>query len=238
MNPIHRLFPLCAALLAVAALPAQGQDPTQEIQEIARRVDEQLREIDRLLLESSKPAGAEARPKELLRKTQEHSQGVEQGIDELIRKLNEMKNQSRSSQDQQQDQQQRSQDQQRNGQQRPQQGRPQNRQDGTNPEFAPQGQRPDGQQQQQQQQQQGEPQQPQGGQPLGPEANPDGGQNRPPSRPIESETGPGQPGQGEGEWGALQPYVNYLKNRGSMPKVPPKFQKYWDAYLKSKQEKK
>jgi hypothetical protein len=28
--------------------------------------------------------------------------------------------------------------------------------------------------------------------------------------------------------------MNFLKNRGSAPKVPEKYRKYWDAYLKQK----
>jgi hypothetical protein len=218
------------ALLSCGLVPAQGQNPLHEIQEIANRVDEQLREIDRLLLQSAKPAGTEQHPRELLQRSQEQSQGVEQGIDELIRKLNEMKNQSRSSQDQDQQQQR---DQQQQQQQQQQQGERRNRQDGSTPDFMPQPQPQPGQDQQQPQQ---DP--PQGNEPQGGEQNPDGGQNRPADRQPDQQTGPGQPGQGEGEWGALQPYLNELKNRGSPPRVPEKFRKYWEAYVRSRQEKK
>ena len=50
----------------------------------------------------------------------------------------------------------------------------------------------------------------------------------------ENETGPGKPGTGNESWGELQPYLNSLKNRGSAPKIPQKYRKYWKAYLKNK----
>ena len=53
-----------------------------------------------------------------------------------------------------------------------------------------------------------------------------------PSRHVQQ---PPQRGQGDETWGELQPYVNFLKNRGSSPKVPEKYRKYWEAYLKGKQ---
>lgn len=224
---------LLLTLIALASqgLLAQGRDPMREIQEIARTIDEQLQEIDRLLLESGRQNQARSRPKDLLQQASERGAAVEGGIDRLIEKLTEMKNQSSSSSssdDQQQQQQPSS-----SGQGRPQpsQGQPQNRRESGTPDFVqqpqPAGQEPQGQP---------EPARPQ------PDGRPEGGQdaadtaeNRPGNRQLEPELGPGQPGQGDGTWGELQPYVNFLKNRGSAPKVPEKYRKYWEAYLKQKQ---
>lgn len=231
---IRRLLP-CAAFLLAFALPAapvraQGQDPMREIQEIARRVAEQLQEIDRLLLESS-DGKAEGRPLDKLQRSREQSETVEQGIDELIEKLTEMKGRSGQQSSQQDQQQQQQQDSQEQGGQ-PQQGqqRPGQRREGTTPEF-------DGQQQQQQQQQGNEDQQT-GQRPRGGEQNPEGGENREAQAMPESPTGPGQPGEGEGQWGGLQQYQNDLKNRGVDAKVPEKFRKYWEAYLEAQKQRK
>lgn len=133
-----------------------------------------------------------------------------------------------------------------------------NRRENNNPEFVQQPAQPgegqpgseSGQQQGQQpgqQQGQQDGQQPGGQQPgqqqqIGPDGKPlggqeakDGGQNRVGNRPTEDPTGPGSPGTGDGSWGDLQSYTNFLKNRGSSPKVPEKYRKYWEAYLKQKQ---
>ncbi|MCA9544746.1 MAG: hypothetical protein KC613_10165 [Myxococcales bacterium] len=76
-------------------------------------------------------------------------------------------------------------------------------------------------------------QQANGGKPQGGEESKDGGRNVP-GQQQDPELGPGQRGEGEGQWGELQPYLNFLKNRGTSPKVPPKFRKYYEAYLKRK----
>ena len=71
------------------------------------------------------------------------------------------------------------------------------------------------------------------GQPQGGQETKDGGKNTTGNRQPEPETGPGNPGTGEGSWGELQPYMNFLKNRGSPPpQVPEKFRKYYEAWLK------
>lgn len=226
------------------AVPAQ-QDPSREIQELARRIEEQMQEIDRLLLESSKPAGDRQKsPKELLDKSQAESHSVQQAIDELIQKLNQMKQQGGQGSGQPDDQQQG----QQGGQQQQQQGQQDqqdqqgqgkgNRREGTNPDFMKQ---PDQQGQQpgdQQQQQQGQQQQGQGKRPQAGDPNPADGENRSGQNPPDSGTAKGAPGTGEDEWGGLQPYVNFLKNRGSPPKVQEKYRKFWETYLKARPDKK
>jgi hypothetical protein len=261
--PSHRRTgPFAAVLLFVAfagAAPARAQNPdlVREIQEIATRIDQQLQEIDRLLLDSGKKAQPREKPKDMLKTSHERSADVEAGIDALIQKLTEMKNQGSSSQSQsgdqqQQDQQQQDQDQQGKQQQNKGQRGQQPRRENQTPNFVQQP--PRDQQGQQQGQQQNQPQgqqqqpgeQPQGeqpgqqpppgqGNPLGGQDHQGPGENRTGNRQPEPDLGPGQAGQGEGSWGDLPPYVNFLKNRGSAPTtVPAKYRKYWEAYLKSK----
>jgi hypothetical protein len=228
MRSLPKLFWTLLPALVGSALPAQGRDPMHEIQEIARSIDEQLQEIDRLLLESGKQNQSRSRPRQLLEQASERGGTVEGGIDQLIEKLTEMKNQSSSSSSSSEQPQQQPQPGQGQGQ--PQQGQSQNRRENQTPDFVqqpqPGGQQPAGQ----------EPRpQPQDGQPQGGQDAADTPENQRGNRPPETELGPGQPGTGDGTWGELQPYVNFLKNRGSAPKVPEKYRKYWEAYLKQKQ---
>lgn len=227
------LLPIALATV----LPAQGQDPREEIKEIARSIDEQLQEIDKLLLESSKKNQARNTPKDLLQKAHERSTTAESGIDQLIEKLNEMKQRGQSSSQGEQDQQPK--DDKQQGQPRDQQGQgQQNRRENQNPDFV---------QQPPQGQQQGKPkpdgqpkpdQKPGDGRPEGGQESPGPGENTRGNQPPQSELGPPNPGQGSENWGELQPYANFLKNRGSAPtKVPEQYRKYWEAYLRQKQGK-
>jgi hypothetical protein len=226
----HQLPAFVAAALLAAfttpAMPAQD-DPIREIQEIAKAIDEQMQEIDRLLLESGKRNQDRSKPKELLQKAAEAGTGVEQGIDQLIEKLTKLKNESGQPQQSEGEPQDKPQ-----GQQRPQSGQQQgNRRENQNPDFVPQppqGEQP-GQQCQKPEPKPGE------GQPQGGQESPDKPENRTGNRQPEPELGPGNPGQGDETWGELQPYVNFLKNRGSAPKVPERYRKYWEAYLKNRQ---
>jgi hypothetical protein len=220
------------ALAVTAMLPAQQPDPREEIKEIARSIDEQLQQIDKLLLESSKKNQARSTPKELLQKAHEQSTTAESGIDQLIEKLNQMKQQGQSGS---QGEEQQPQDQQ--GQPREQQGQgQQNRRENQNPAFVKQP--PQDQQQGQKPEGQKPDQKPSDGRPEGGQETPGPGENTRGNRPLESELGPPNPGQGSENWGELQSYANFLKNRGSAPtKVPEQYRKYWEAYLRQKQGK-
>lgn len=233
----HLLFWALAVTGPLSTLPAQfGGNPMEEIKEIADAVDKQLKEIDRLLLESGKKGQARKTPKEMLEQASEGSKIAEDGIDKLIEKLSEMSQQSSSSSSSSEQESQ----QQQQGQQRPnqqQQGQQQNRRENQTPDFVQQPQDSEQQQQQQreQQQQQGqETTQNRQGQPQGAEEQPTSGENQVGANPQESPTGDGKPGKGTDEWGGLQPYLNFLKNRGASPKVPEKFRRYYEAYLKNK----
>ncbi len=238
------LAPACLALLALGTFgaPARAQDPTQEIQDIVNRIDEQMREIDRWLQESAQKGNAASKPRDLLERGQQQSGKVIEDIDELIQKLQQMRQQSKSqsqSQDQQQQQQQQQDQQQQQGQQQQGQQQQGNRQEGTNPDFMQQeqgqqqGQRQEGQQGQQEQPGQPQPQ----GQPDGPDQQQGPGENRQGNRPPGEGTEQVPPGAGDAAWGELQGYLNALKNRGSPPKVPERFRKYWEAHLKDQRDK-
>ena len=244
-NRMHALLWALALTLPASQVAAQlgGGNPMEEIKEIAEAVDKQLKEIDRLLLESGKKGQSRKGPKEMLEQAAEGSKIAEDGIDKLIEKLNEMSQQSSSSSSSSSSQQQQQQEQQQQQQQQQQQSQ-QNRRENQSPEFVQQPQEGEPQQQQQQgQEQQGEQPQPQQGeqQPPSQDGKPDGGkeqrstgENRPGQDPSQDPTGAGKPGTGAGEWGGLQPYLNFLKNRGASPKVPEKFRRYYEAYLKNK----
>ncbi|MCA8977606.1 MAG: hypothetical protein KDC98_22975, partial [Planctomycetes bacterium] len=139
--------------------------------------------------------------------------------------------------DQQQQQQQQQQEQQGKDQQQQQGGQKQNRRENDTPDLVQQPQQGEQRQPGEQQQQGEHQQQPQpSGDPQGGREQITPGENRQGKAPPEGEAGPGNPGQGSESWGELQPYLNSLKNRGSPPKVPPKYRKYWEAYLKNRRE--
>ena len=252
IKPTHITFWFLAALMPVSQLSAQmgGSDPSKEIKEIAAAIDRQLKEIDDLLRESGRKGQQRNKPKELLEKAAESSATVQDGIEKLIEKLNDMKNQGGQGQPSgEQSEDQKGQQQSQDGQ--PQQGQPQQGQSGQqrrenqNPDFVQQpqeGEEPgqDGKPKGQEGEKPGEKpgqkpgEQQANGQPKGGKQSKDGGENRTGNQPPNSPQGPGQPGTGAGEWGDLQPYLNFLRNRGSSPKVPAKYRKYYDAYLKNK----
>jgi hypothetical protein len=210
--PVPFVVVAALALLPAAALRAQGVDPRREIQEIARQVDEQLQEIDRLLLESGKKNQSRDKPRE----------GKPQPGEEPSDQPQQDPSQGQP-------------------QQQPQQGQ-RNRRENQTPDIVEREQKPGGQQPQpgqpqpQPQPQPGEGEQQGGMKPQGGDQNPAGGENTRGDNQLEPQVGPGTPGTGDGGWGELQPYMNFLKNRGSRPpEVPERFRKYWEAYLKNKQ---
>ena len=222
-----------ALALPTVRLAAQG-DPAREIQQIAEAIERQLTEIDRLLQESSKAGAERSRPKELLDQAIEQHKSATDGIEKLIEKLNEMKNQSSNSQSQGQNQgQQQSRPDQQQGQPQGQGSSP--RRENQNPDFVPQPEQGQSQPQPGEQEPQPQPQpQPGESQPLGSRDLRDGGQNTKGQSPPDNAVDKGARGTGAGQWGNLPPYLNFLKNRGATPKVPEKFRKYYEAYLKNK----
>lgn len=76
------------------------------------------------------------------------------------------------------------------------------------------------------------------GEPTGDREVPDPGEQRTGAPPTPDPTGPGQPGAGEAGWGELPPYLQFLRHRGSRPRMPDAFRKFYEAYLKAEQRKK
>jgi hypothetical protein len=215
------------AVWLLIAAPGMAQDPMREIKEIADAVEQQMQEIDRLLLESSKRNQGRQKPREMLQQASERGAEVEQRIDELIEKLTEMKNQGGSGSGDGKQEKPGDKPQGQGGQQGGQQG---TRRENQTPDFVQQPQQgadPNGQQ---------PDQKPGGGQPQLGQDSKQKPENRPAHDPPQSETGPGQRGEGDETWGNLPDYVNFLKHRGSSPKVPEKYRKYWEAYLKNRQD--
>lgn len=241
-QPMHDLSiprALLAALLLLATpLYSQaGGDPRQEIQEIADSIDAQLKEIDRLLLESGKQGQQRTRPKELLEQASEGTQIVEDSLEKLIEKLTEMKDQqssssSSSSSDDSQDGQQQQQSQPQPGQQPT--GGQTTRNENQTPDMVDQRPSP-GQQPTPGQEPQPSPRDT--GKPEAGHEQPTAGENRPGNKPPESATGEASRADGSGSWGDLQPYMQFLRARGTTPRVPEKFRKYYEAYRKGKAEK-
>ena len=207
-----------AVLLGALASPTFAQiDPSENIKRILESIDEELEEIDRLLLESSrKPDGAATSGVEHMRKMVKETQGsqerVVKGLDELIEELQRQQQGGGSGQPQ--DQQER-QDQQQQQDQQQSQRRENERQ------------RPEDQQQQQQQQQ---------------NANNDEDSARQVPRNVN--TGAQRPdGQDrhvrdadQARWGNLPQYDLGPHSRGGLPNVPEKYRKLLEAYQKNNQK--
>ena len=125
------------------------------------------------------------------------------------------------------------QQQQEGNQEQRQQGRQQRRENQT-PDMVDQ-------QRQQQDQQDQQQQNPPGGRDTPPEDGPEQpteGVNRTDGVDLNRTTGDGAAANEAGDWGNLQPYLNFLKNRGAEPKVPEKYRRYFEAYIKSGARKK
>lgn len=204
----------------------RAQDPREAVKKILREVSEEMSDIDRLLRESSRRATSSGSPnessspdresaKDLVDETRDSQQRVVRGIDQLVDQLQQMAQESSSSssssEQEQQDQQQSQQQQQRSQREQSQGSDYQNQQ----------------QDQQQQDQQNQDGQQPQGGQ-----ENPDGGQNQPGSRRPEDgveEVSRGDSGVFSVE---LPDYAQFLHTRGGAPKVPAKYRRLHEAWLR------
>ncbi len=255
---------ILGGLLAVIASPAlvAQNEAVDVVKKIASEVESEMKQIDQLLQQSSRPQGKSSEAaRELVGRSQESIEKVVRGMDRMIDELQKMAQQGQSQSGQnrpsnQQDQQQ--QDQQQQGQQgqpqegqgQPQgQGRPQGgqgqREEIQTPELAEregQGQQPQGQGQQGQEQpgqEQGQPGQanPQGTQPQdGPAGARDPGQNRTGGNPLESPTERAERAIEDGGWGELQRYVPPDHLRSGVPEVPAKYRRLHEAFQRRTQK--
>ena len=201
--------------------------PDQAVKKILETIDEELAEIDRMLLETSKrnstgDSGGTDKLKRLMKDTRGSQERVVRGIDQLIEELEKMQNQQGGGgggqgQQQQGQPQQRSED--------PLQDQEQStRQDSATPEST-RNLKPD----QKPPQQQGEQ-----GQPSAQE-NPQQGQN------VESAKRPEDGAErvireaDRGKWGELQKYEFQNHLRGGLPEVPEKYRKFLEEYHRKNQ---
>lgn len=85
----------CPARLTAqdASTAPTTSDTMRQIQEIAREVTEQLEDVDRMLLESSASQSGRTTSKDKLARSMDGSKAAVDGIDRLIEKLHELKDQ-------------------------------------------------------------------------------------------------------------------------------------------------
>jgi len=213
---------LSVLVLSAAALPAQlGPDARDQLRQIADKVAEEMKEIDRLL--TSGDAGKDASAalqrsvagiEEMLQGAQTTNKRVQQGIDELIEQLSKSglgEGSESQSQETPQD-----------GQQQGRERQPGPRQENPTPDMV--------QQPQGNQQQQGQPgeRKPEGGE------NPLQAQNKPAAKP-QNDDGKEvtERARDVSEWGNLPEYLGAIKQRGGVPEVSEKYRKLYDAYLRA-----
>lgn len=252
IRSVFRMLPRASAALLGGALSvaiggalAAQNDAIQVVKKIATEVEGEMKEIDRLLQQSARPAGGSSEAaRELVGRSQESMEKVVRGIDRLIDELQKMSQQSQNRQqsgqpqDQQQDQQQgepQEGDPQQQGQGRPQRGQG-NRDEIQTPDIAqPQGQRP-GEQPQPGEQQPGG-QRPQGQQPSDQaQQQKDPGANVRAGSPIESPTEKLDRPIEDGSWGDLQKYVPPDHLRAGVPEVPARYRRLWEAFQRRAQK--
>lgn len=218
-------FLLALPCIAVPAR-AQFENPEEKIREIAEEVAEQLAEIDRLLLQrpnsGSSGSGSAAegmrqaseKMKKLLDQTTDSQQNVVKKMDELIEQVLKA----------QQGQQGQGGGQQSQGQPR-QQGRTRTgERTGTRRENEPR--------QGTQRSEQEDPSQSRGPEPDAKQQ----GQNRTGAQEPEDPTERLQRALETEEWGQLQQYDPLIKSRGGQPKVPEKYRRYLESFIKKSNE--
>ncbi|MHC5064764.1 MAG: hypothetical protein ACYTG5_12415 [Planctomycetota bacterium] len=226
MKPLMKTVIASSGLVLMLASPSQAQiSPEENIKKILQAIDEEMREIDRLLMESSRrdAAGgmekAAERLKDLMQQGQVTQDQVVQDITKLIEELESMQsNNQQSSQGQQQSQSDQS-------GQKPGDQQRSTRQNNRTPEMVDQG--------GQDQKQQGENQPQQGEKPQ--DARDQAfqeGENKPAGARPEDGTERVERDSEDARWGDLPKYARFLMNRGALPEVPEKYRRLVEAYQK------
>jgi len=203
---------LMVTLALTAPITAQFEDPREKISDIATKIAEEMKEIDRLLLQTSKKTdGAEAaaamkrnveRIDELLKQTSESQRSAVQRIDELIKELAKMSGSGGGGSNQ--------------GSQSGRSQQRSQREESETPDLS-QNNQPDGQQ------------------PQGNQDQRQPGENLPSPRPADDPTETVDRTKVQEKWGHLPDYMEFLKTRGGQPDVPEKYRKFRDAFLKQSQ---
>ncbi|MCA8943384.1 MAG: hypothetical protein KDB80_12545 [Planctomycetes bacterium] len=206
---------LCTIVLGlICASPALTQiDPKDNIKKILETIDEELKEIDRLLLRPNAP-DASSRSTEQMRKRVQESHGsqerVVRGIDELIQQLQQMQSgQGGSSQE--------------DEQQRQQQGQPEDQEQTQRQENQTQAPPSDAPQPGQQGQE-------------NPQDRPTPTQNSQTGQLPESGEERHVREADRARWGNLPLYDLGRHSRGGLPEVPEKYRRLLEAYQKANQK--
>lgn len=233
MRPIERVVPIVLALFAAVMFtaPANAQiGPEDKIRDILEKVSEEMAEIDRLLLQSSRTPAGEGmqrnvdRLKELMEQTRGSQGEVVQSIDELIDELQKMSQQSSSGSGQAGEPQQGDQQQPPQGAGNPQGVRDQTQTPDMVNRGEQQGRQPEGQQEQGSMPQDGQ-------EPFAP------GRNRRDGSVAEDGTERIERAADAESWGDLPKYVPFLHTRGGVPEIPEKYRRAYEAYLRRSQKR-
>jgi hypothetical protein len=215
---MSRLLLLTSAVALLGAVaPAQlGPDPRDQLRQIAEKVAEEMKEIDRLLM--ARDAGKETAAalersvgglEKMLEGAQTSNKRVQQGIDELIEQLSKcgLCNGGGEGEGE-----------------KPQDGEPQDR----NTPSSPRQENPTPDMMQQSQPQPGQTQ------PAGGQENPTTAENRRAAKDkADDGTEVAERGREVSEWGNLPDYLGAIKQRGGVPEVSEKYRKLYDAYLRA-----
>lgn len=253
---IHSWFLL--PVLCAGGVTAQIDTAQARVKHLMEKVDSEMKEIDRLLLTSAgrgAAAGAQTAAErnskklaELLSQARKNQESAGENIKKLIEELDKLSQQNQQQQQQQDDQQSQDEQQKSQGQQQDRQRQQQQQQQGDQQRQQQQAgvQTPDmvkqqEQQEQQQHQQQGQKpeqhKQPKDGeQPTGPEQNPTTGQNKVGGKPPQGGEEQVPRGIDTQRWGVLPKYLEFMHARGSLPEVPERYRRLYEAYLKSGQK--
>lgn len=255
----HR-FPswLLLPVLCANGLHAQIDTAQARVKHLMEQVDTEMKEIDRLLLTGAgrgAAAGAQTAAErsskklsELLLQARKSQDSAGENIKKLIEELEKLSQQNQQQQQQQDDQQNQDDQQKSQGQQQDRQRQQQQQQQGDQQRQQQQAgvQTPDmvkQQQEEQQRQQQHQGQKPEqqkqpkdGEQPTGPDQNPTTGQNKVGGKPPQAGEEQVPRGVDSQRWGVLPKYLEFMHARGSLPEVPERYRRLYEAYLKSGQK--
>lgn len=210
--------------LLLLAIPAPAQiGPEDNIRKILTAISEEMTEIDRLLMESSRKgasagmARAADRIKELMQQSQTSQDKVIDDIAQLIEEIERMQQSNSSSRGSSQQ----SQEQQNKPGDKPEDQQRSTREQTQSPEMVD---RPQNEQSRQQDanstQDQSQPD------PL------NEGQNIEATQRPEDATEKAQREANSARWGNLPKYVRFMMNRGGLPEVPEKYRRLLEAYQK------
>lgn len=213
------IFMLGLALAAPVTSANAQVSPDEAIKKILRTIDEELEEIDRLLLQSRKEPGGDARSaadiEKLMKETQGSQKRVVRGIDQLIEELQKMQSSGSGS-----------------GSGNPQ-GQPQRSDDPL--ENQDQSTRQENETREQQAPKPGQQQQGKQDQAKNDQRDPKNGKNTKQGQRAEDEEERVIRDADRAKWGNLPQYKLPKHLRGGLPEVPEKYRRFLEAYQRTNQ---